>query len=59
MAPSIVSKFGAHKGATYQLAHRSKLRKFFTLEFHLQNPTYESKEAPVPNISKSDLLLIF
>lgn len=55
--PKIVTKFSNHKGATYQLAHRSKLKKFFTLEFHLENPALESID--VPHINQSDLLLIF
>jgi len=35
------------------------MRKFFILDFHLANPTYEDAKTPVPHINQSDLLLIF
>ncbi len=58
-APSVIDRFRDHKGATYTLAHRSRLKKFFALEFHLTNPTYYDKKVTVPTISQSDLLCIF
>jgi hypothetical protein len=41
------------------LAHRSRLKKFFALEFHKSFPDHIDKKVHVPQISQSDLLLIF
>ena len=45
-APIVVDKWRDHKGTTYSLAHRSRLKKFFALEFHRTHPDYVDKKTP-------------
>lgn len=59
-APVVLDRFSDHLAATYSLAHRSRLKKFFALEFHRTYPDHPvDKKNNVPQISQSDLLLVF
>lgn len=54
-----MEKFSHHKGSTYKLAHRQRVKKFFVLEFHLANPDFIDKNAKVPKIQQADLVVVY
>lgn len=58
-AQVVIDRFRDFQGSTYNLAHRSRLKKFFALEFHLTHPTFVDKKISAPVINQSDLLVIF
>lgn len=59
LAPSVIDRFREHKGSTYSLVHRSRLKKFFALEYHRTYPDFVDKKSNPQTISQADLLLIF